>query len=134
MLTEQALFCIYSETHPKIDQTDTKITPEMGKKFLFRKFLNPRTYNLGKVGRIRLNTKLGFSVSSNQLTLTPQDFLAATDYLLKLENGLGSIDDIDHLKNRRIRASGELIQNQIVTGLIRLEKMIREKMKKSKKK
>jgi DNA-directed RNA polymerase subunit beta len=132
--TEQALICIYSETHPKIDQTDTKITPEMGKKFLFRKFLNPRTYNLGKVGRIRLNTKLGFSVSSNQLTLTPQDFLAATDYLLKLENGLGSIDDIDHLKNRRVRASGELIQNQIVTGLIRLEKMIREKMKKSKKK
>ena len=130
--TEQALIELYSKTHPKKDKTE--ISPEMGQKLLFRKFMNPRVYDLGKLGRIQLNKKLGLSLPLNITTLTPHDILFATDYLIKLEYGLGATDDIDHLKNRRVRASGELIQNQLGTGLIRLEKVIREKIKKPKKK
>nr|YP_009105677.1 beta subunit of RNA polymerase [Neocystis brevis]AIT94436.1 beta subunit of RNA polymerase [Neocystis brevis] len=129
--TEQALIALYSKAHPKKDKTE--VTPEMGHKFLFRKFMNPRTYDLGKLGRLQLNKKLGLSVPLSIYTLTPQDILFAVDYLIKLEHGVGSIDDIDHLKNRRVRASGELVQNQLGTGLIRLEKIIREKLKKPKK-
>ena len=126
--TQQALISFYLKTHPKKDKTE--IYPEMAQKFLFRKFMNPRTYDLGKIGRIQLNKKLGLSIPLTICTLTPQDVLFATHYLVKLEHGLGSLDDIDHLKNRRVRASGELIQGQFATGLIRLEKMIREKLKK----
>nr|YP_009106417.1 beta subunit of RNA polymerase [Geminella minor]AIT95281.1 beta subunit of RNA polymerase [Geminella minor] len=132
LTTKEALITLYSKTHPKKDKTE--ITANLGQKFLFRKFLNPKTYDLGVLGRLRLNNKLGISVPLNQYTLTPQDFLYATDYLIKLENGSGVIDDIDNLKNRRVRPSGELIQNQLSTGLIRLEKLIRDKMKKPKKK
>src|SRR5947209_2672945 len=105
----------------------------MGEKFLFRKFMNPRTYNLSSLGRFRLNEKFGLSIDKNQLTLTPHDIFFALDYLIKLEYGTVSIDDIDNLKNRRVRASGELIQNQFSIGLLRLEKAIREKLKKPKK-
>ena len=90
--------------------------------------MNPRTYDLGKVGRLNFNTKLKLSISSNITTLTPQDFLAATNYLILVSKGLRELDDIDHLKNRRVRTSGELIQMQIGVGLVRLEKTIREKM------
>ena len=103
----------------------------MGQKFLFRKFMNPRTYNLGLVGRMRLNKKFG--ISEKDLTLTRLDIFCAINYLINLKFGITSVDDIDNLKNRRVKASGELIQNQLNTGLIRLEKTIREKMKKVKK-
>ena len=89
---------------------------------------------MSQLGRIQLNKKLGLAVSLSKSTLTEQDILFATDYLIKLEYGIGTLDDIDDLKNRRVRASGELIQNQLGTGLIRLEKMIREKLKKPRKK
>lgn len=101
---------------------------EVGYQFLFRKFLNPRTYDLGEIGRDRLNQKLRLPFSKTKTTITAQDILFATDHLLKCRYGAGSLDDIDHLKNRRIRASGELLQNQFDTGLIRLEKTVREKM------
>ena len=101
---------------------------EVGYQFLFRKFLNPRTYDLGEIGRDRLNQKLRLPFSKTKTTITAQDILFATDHLLKCRYGTGSLDDIDHLKNRRIRASGELLQNQFDTGLIRLEKTVREKM------
>ena len=129
--SEQALIALYSTTHPKKEKTE--VTSEMGHKFLFRKFMNPRTYDLGKLGRLQLNKKLGLSIPLTLYTLTPQDILFAVDYLINLEHGVGCIDDIDHLKNRRVRASGELVENQLGTGLIRLEKMIREKLKKPKK-
>jgi DNA-directed RNA polymerase subunit beta len=111
--------------------TDEKKKAELGRKWLFKKFMNPRSYDLGKQGRISLNKKLGLSISLNQLTLTGDDILATTDYLLKLEQGLKSVDDIDHLKNRRVRTSGQLIQIQLAVGLIRLEKIVREKMSKT---
>ncbi len=101
---------------------------EIGYQFLFRKFLNPRTYDLGEIGRDRLNQKLKLPFSKTKTTITAQDILFATDYLLKCRYGTSSLDDIDHLKNRRIRGSGELLQNQFDTGLIRLEKTVREKM------
>ena len=101
---------------------------DVGYQFLFRKFLNPRTYDLGEIGRDRLNQKLKLPFSKTKTTITAQDILFATDYLLKCRYGTSSLDDIDHLKNRRIRGSGELLQNQFDTGLIRLEKTVREKM------
>ena len=104
---------------------------EQGRKWLFNKFMNPRNYDLGKQGRSAFNRKLGLKIDENQLVLTPQDLLYATDYLIKVAKGLRNIDDIDHLKNRRVRTSGELIQMQIGIALVRLEKAIREKMNKT---
>lgn len=104
---------------------------EMGRKWLYQKFMNPRSYDLGKQGRSAFNRKLGININENQFTLTPYDLLYATDYLVKVEKGLKNLDDIDHLKNRRVRTSGELIQIQIGIGLVRLEKAIREKMNKA---
>nr|ALO21239.1 beta subunit of RNA polymerase [Chloromonas radiata] len=101
-----------------------------GRNWIFKRFMNPRTYDLGKQGRLNFNRKLGLAISYNQTTLTAQDVLFATDYLLKVEKGLKNIDDIDHLKNRRVRTSGELLQIQIGIGLVRLEKIIREKLSK----
>jgi DNA-directed RNA polymerase subunit beta len=101
---------------------------DLGRILIFNKFMNPRTYDLSKQGRLNFNKKLKLTVSPYQTTLTPQDLLAATDYLLKVEYGLKKVDDIDHLKNRRVRTSGELVQIQLGTGLVRLEKSIKEKM------
>lgn len=101
-----------------------------GRNWIFKRFMNPRTYDLGSQGRLNFNRKLGLSISSHQTTLTAQDVLFATDYLFKVEKGLKNIDDIDHLKNRRVRTSGELLQIQIGIGLVRLEKIIREKFSK----
>nr|AMN09169.1 RNA polymerase beta subunit [Atractomorpha echinata] len=110
---------------------EEKKKAELGRKWLFKKFMNPRSYDLGKQGRISLNKKLGLSTSLKQLTLTGDDILATTDYLLKLEKSLKAVDDIDHLKNRRVRTSGQLIQIQLAVGLVRLEKIVREKMGKT---
>lgn len=98
---------------------------ELGRQWLYNRFMNPRSYDLGKQGRIAFNKKLGLTIASNQLTLTGLDVLYATDYLIKVEKGIFNTDDIDHLKNRRVRTSGELIQIQIGVGLVRLEKFIR---------
>jgi DNA-directed RNA polymerase subunit beta len=120
------IYTLFSSKKPKENQ---KIT-ELGRKWLFNKFMNPRTYDLGKQGRAAVNNKLGLKIAPNQLTLTGQDLLYATDYLIKVEKGLKKIDDIDHLKNRRVRTSGELLQIQIGIALVRFEKLLREKMNK----
>lgn len=112
-------------------ETPSDTLSELGRQFIFNKFMNPRTYDLSKQGRLNFNKKLNLSISPYQTTLTPQDLLAATDYLLKVEHGLKKVDDIDHLKNRRVRTSGELIQIQFGIGLVRLEKYIRDKIKKA---
>lgn len=111
------------------DDLQKKTLSELGRQLMFNKFMNPRTYDLSKQGRLNFNKKFNLSVSPYQTTLTPQDILAATDYLLKVEYGFKKVDDIDHLKNRRVRTSGELIQIQLGIGLVRLEKTIREKIK-----
>ena len=105
---------------------------ETGNKLICRKFLNPQSYDLGQGGRYQLNNKLGLSVPTNKTTLTPYDLLWSADSLIKLFNNQKNCDDIDHLQNRRVRTSGELIQNQLTLGLLRLEKKLVEKLKKSK--
>jgi DNA-directed RNA polymerase subunit beta len=91
-------------------------------------FFNPDKYDLSAVGRLKLNHKLGMTVPLEQGTLRREDILAVVEYLLLLKNGTGSIDDIDHLGNRRVRTVGELVENQYRVGLLRMERAIRERM------
>jgi DNA-directed RNA polymerase subunit beta len=100
---------------------------------MMRLFFDPRRYNLGRVGRYKLNTKLEFDVNDEtlqQVTLTKEDVIAALKYLIRLKEGDQDVqtDDIDHLGNRRVRSVGELIQNQCRIGLARMEKIIRERV------
>lgn len=100
---------------------------------MMRLFFDPKRYNLGRVGRYKLNSKLEKEINDEALqmvTLTKEDVIGAIKYLIKLKNGSDEvyIDDIDHLGNRRVRSVGELIQNQCRIGLARMEKIIRERM------
>ncbi|MBD2329026.1 DNA-directed RNA polymerase subunit beta [Alkalinema sp. FACHB-956] len=99
-----------------------------GAQLLESRFFDPKRYDLGKVGRYKLNRKLHLNVPDSTRVLTPQDILSAIDYLINLEFDIGQIDDIDHLGNRRVRSVGELLQNQVRVGLNRLERIIRERM------
>jgi DNA-directed RNA polymerase subunit beta len=91
-------------------------------------FYDPRKYDFSKVGRLKFNIKLGLNTPLEHRTLTPEDFYAVIKYALKLPKGIGAIDDIDHLGNRRVRAVGELLENQFRIGLVRMERAIKEKM------
>lgn len=91
-------------------------------------FFMPDRYDLSTVGRIKLNYKLGLEVPVEQTTLTREDILEVVRYLIDLRNGKGTIDDIDHLGNRRVRAVGELLENQYRVGLVRMERAIKERM------
>jgi DNA-directed RNA polymerase subunit beta len=96
---------------------------------LFNKlFFDADRYDLSVVGRIKLNERLGLNVEREHRTLTKEDILEAVKYLIKLKNGEGEIDDIDHLGNRRVRAVGELLENQYRIGLLRIERAIRERL------
>ncbi|MEX1253798.1 MAG: DNA-directed RNA polymerase subunit beta [Dehalococcoidia bacterium] len=91
-------------------------------------FFNPRRYDLGRVGRYKVNGRLGVEVEQANRTLTPQDLMAIVREMILLNNGQSHADDIDHLGNRRVRAVGELIQNQFRIGLLRMERVVRERM------
>jgi len=91
-------------------------------------FFDVRKYDFSKVGRLKFNIKLGLETPLEKRTLDPSDFVAAIKYLLKLRKNIGSVDDIDHLGNRRVRAVGELLENQFRIGLVRMERAIKEKM------
>jgi DNA-directed RNA polymerase subunit beta len=91
-------------------------------------FFNAERYDLSRVGRHKLNHKLGLSVSLEQTTLTREDILQVVKYLIDLKNNKGQVDDIDHLGNRRVRAVGELLENQYRVGLDRMGKAIKERM------
>ncbi|RDB31705.1 DNA-directed RNA polymerase subunit beta [Candidatus Similichlamydia laticola] len=100
---------------------------------MVRLFFDPRRYNLGRVGRYKINKKLGRPINDETLqeqTLSKEDLVLAIKYLLRIRNGDSSaaVDDIDHLANRRVRSVGELIQNQCRVGLARMEKIIRERI------
>jgi DNA-directed RNA polymerase subunit beta len=99
-----------------------------GQQLLDSRFFDPKRYDLGKVGRYKLNKKLRLSAPDTMRVLSSSDILAAIDYLINLEFDIGNIDDIDHLGNRRVRSVGELLQNQVRVGLNRLERIIRERM------
>ncbi|MFZ3201551.1 MAG: hypothetical protein WA175_10425, partial [Candidatus Acidiferrales bacterium] len=91
-------------------------------------FFDARKYDFSKVGRLKFNIKLGIETPLDKRTLDPADFVAAIKYLLKLRKNVGTVDDIDHLGNRRVRAVGELLENQFRIGLVRMERAIKEKM------
>jgi DNA-directed RNA polymerase subunit beta len=94
-------------------------------------FFDPRKYDFSRVGRLKFNIKLFESEDATKLdnrTLEPEDFYGTIRYLLKLRKNIGSVDDIDHLGNRRVRAVGELLENQFRIGLVRMERAIKEKM------
>jgi DNA-directed RNA polymerase subunit beta len=142
------------ETHPVIkmlskDTTDSyesalkdfyrKIRPgepptlSNARSAIMRLFFDPKRYNLGRVGRYKLNRKLGMGTTDGDLavvTLKKEDVIAALKYLIRLKMGdeHAHVDDIDHLGNRRVRSVGELIQNQCRIGLARMEKIIKERM------
>ena len=97
-------------------------------------FFNPERYDLSRVGRLKLNYKFYNNLPEDQrpnldqCVLTPQDILETVRHLIELKNGRGSVDDIDHLGNRRVRAVGELMENQYRIGLVRMERAIKERM------
>ncbi len=91
-------------------------------------FFNPERYDLSKVGRLKLNYKFKLDETLDNTVLTKRDILETVRYLVDLKNGKGSIDDIDHLGNRRVRAVGELLENQYRIGLVRMERAIKERM------
>jgi DNA-directed RNA polymerase subunit beta len=102
--------------------------PENARSLLNALFFNPRRYDLGKVGRYKLNRRLGLETPQSKRTLTEEDLIKIVETMIKLNNGIGDPDDIDHLGNRRVRTVGELIQNQFRIGLLRMERVIKERM------
>ncbi|TAD79870.1 MAG: DNA-directed RNA polymerase subunit beta [Oscillatoriales cyanobacterium] len=120
---EEALMELYRKLRPGEPPTVSG-----GQQLLDSRFFDPKRYDLGKVGRYKINRKLHLNIPDTVRVLTPQDILSAIDYLINLEFDLGSTDDIDHLGNRRVRSVGELLQNQVRVGLNRLERIIRERM------
>ncbi len=120
---EEALLELYRKLRPGEPPTVSG-----GQQLLDSRFFDPKRYDLGRVGRYKINRKLRLSVPDTMRVLTSQDILGAIDYLINLEFDIGSTDDIDHLGNRRVRSVGELLQNQVRVGLNRLERIIRERM------
>jgi DNA-directed RNA polymerase subunit beta len=120
---EEALLELYRKLRPGEPPTVSG-----GQQLLDSRFFDPKRYDLGRVGRYKLNKKLRLNTAENTRVLTPDDILAAIDYLINLEFDIGNVDDIDHLGNRRVRSVGELLQNQVRVGLNRLERIIKERM------
>ncbi len=123
--SEDAILEIYRRLRPS-----NPPTPETATKFFKSLFFESETYDLSDVGRAKMNYKLRLNVPTSITVLRNDDILAAVKYLVDLKNGVGecSVDDIDHLGNRRVRSVGELIENQYRIGLVRMERAIKEKM------
>ncbi|MEY9215160.1 DNA-directed RNA polymerase subunit beta [Thermobifida halotolerans] len=132
--TDDALLDIYRKLRP--GEPPTK---ESAQTLLENLYFNPKRYDLAKVGRYKINKKLGLDTDITQGTLTEEDIVATVDYLVRLHAGEKELerpqgtfpvetDDIDHFGNRRLRTVGELIQNQVRLGLARMERVVRERM------
>ncbi len=121
--TAEALISIYRKLRPG-DPPNI----QNAKKLIDTMFFNPMHYDLGYVGRYKLNKRLGLNVPENQRTLTVEDMVEIIRRMIKINNGGDTPDDIDHLGNRRVRTVGELLQNQFRIGLVRLERVTRERM------
>ena len=93
-----------------------------------RLFYNPDAYDLSKVGRMKFNRRVGRNEAEGPMTLTDDDILAVIKILVDLRNGRGEVDDIDHLGNRRVRCVGELAENQFRSGLVRVERAVKERL------
>ncbi len=121
---EEALIEIYKRMRP-----GDPPTVEAAKQLFENLFFNGDRYDLSRVGRLKLNYKFPENKTSvDSMILTKEDILSTLHYLCELNNGRGTIDDIDHLGNRRVRAVGELIENQYRIGLVRMERAIKERM------
>jgi DNA-directed RNA polymerase subunit beta len=121
--SKEALIEIYRKLRPGDPPTLETATN------LFRgMFFDPRKYDFSKVGRLKFNIKMGLDTPLENRTLDATDFVSAIKYLFKLRKNIGVVDDIDHLGNRRVRAVGELLENQFRIGLVRMERAIKEKM------
>lgn len=122
---DQALLELYKKLRPGEPPSVSG-----GQQLLHSRFFDPKRYDLGRVGRYKINKKLRLTVPNEVRTLTHEDVLSTIDYLINLELDIGgaSLDDIDHLGNRRVRSVGELLQNQVRVGLNRLERIIKERM------
>lgn len=117
------------ELHAKLWPGDSSTVKEIKDRFE-NLFFNSRFYDLTRVGRIRMNRKLGISVAEDNLVLTKEDIIETIRYLVNLrERGEGELDDIDHLGNRRVRLVGELLSNQVYLGFLRIERIIRERFR-----
>src|SRR5687768_1236637 len=101
---------------------------ETARQALERLFFSPKRYDLGRVGRYKINQRLGLNRPANETVLTKEDFIAIVRYLVELHEGREYTDDIDHLGNRRIRSVGELIANQFSVGLSRMARLVKERM------
>ncbi len=119
---DEALKDIYRRLRPGDPPTAAN-----ARALLRRLFFDPKRYDLGRVGRYKINQKLGLKDNDSRI-LTKNDLVAATKYLLRLKKGEGSLDDIDHLGSRRIRTVGELLANQCRVGLARTERLVKERM------
>jgi DNA-directed RNA polymerase subunit beta len=120
---DEALKDIYRKLRP-----GDPPTVQNSRSMLKRLFFDAKRYDLGRVGRHKINQKLGLKISNDQRTLTKDDFVAAMKYLVRLRGGDGMTDDIDHLGSRRVRTVGELLANQCRVGLSRTERLVRERM------
>lgn len=112
----------------KVMKPGDPVTKEVARNFVQQLFFDTERYDLTKVGRMKMNHKLGLKVPSYVTILTREDIIESIKYLIKVKNGLGRIDDRDHLGNRRIRAIGELLSNELHTGLLKMQKAIRDKL------
>src|SRR3954454_1975038 len=120
---EEALKDIYRRLRPGDPPTVAN-----ARALLKRLFFDPKKYDLGRVGRYKINQKLGINVDASERILTDKDFIAAIKYLINLRRGEGTLDDIDHLGSRRVRTVGELLANQCRVGLARTERLVKERM------
>ena len=120
---EDALYAIYSLLRPgDAPNVDT------ARAALERVFFSPKRYDLGRVGRYKINQRLGVDIPPTQTVLTKDDFISIVRHLIELNEGRGYTDDIDHLGNRRVRTVGELIANQFSVGLSRMARLVKERM------
>lgn len=125
---------VYGETIDEEQQSYDKFSSNMSPNWLKTKGLlhgqlfDSKFYEIGEVGRYKLNKRLDLNISPKVYTLTPQDIIQIVDYLIGLRLTQGKIDEIDHLQNRRVRSVGELLQNQLHVGLSRLERLVTERM------
>jgi len=111
----------------KVMRPGEPVTKEAAKEFVKDLFFNPERYDLTQVGRMKMNHKLSMNVPSYITVLTTEDIINTVQYLIKVKNGEGHIDDRDHLGNRRIRAIGELLAGELHNGLVKMQKSIRDK-------
>ena len=121
--TDEALIEVYKKLRP-----GDPASAAGGRSILEARFFDEKKYDIGKVGRYKLNKKLGLNLPETQRTITVQDIVAGIEYLINLTYDEGTLDDIDHLGNRRIRSVGELLQNQFRVGLSRIERIVKERM------